>query len=440
MADRTEALLSAQTAVLGSMLIDDRCVPVVLDSIREEYFTAGQYRAIFSAIRQLAAGGKRVDPVVVLAVVGKEYTDLVSQIMQVTPTAANIRQYCKILRQEARIRLMQDAAGAVLSAETEDEIRAALDSVNAVMVDRPGVQAMTMEQALSDFYQRHGPEVKPDFLPWRFEKLEGLRVQRGDLVILGGYPSDGKTTLALTTAREQAKKKRVGFFSFETSCAKLTDAMVCAAAQIGLPRIQLNAMSEHDWETVAAISSDFSGRRLEIIEASGMTVQDIRLYSMARHYDVIYIDYLQLIAPPAGGGRMMTEFDRVTANSVGLKQFGRQGGPAIVALSQMSRPQPGKNGKIPPPSMSSLRSSGQIEQDADLILLLFREDQKKVDCDRVVTVAKNKTGEAGYSVVLQFDGEHQSFRESRRDWKPPAQTPAQQMGFAELDDVSPVPF
>lgn len=442
--DKKEALLNAQLGVIGSMLIDDRTVGIALQALKPEYFD-GQYRTIFSAMRGLFQAGRPVDPVTVIGVVGEGYTDLLRQIMDLTPTAAHIKAYIADLKRQARLRLMQDAAAEIISAESEDDIRQIMDRINAALVDRPGVRAMTMQDALADFYKRHDPAVNPEYLPWRFEKLnDHLRTIRGDFGVIGGYPSDGKTTLALATAREQAKTKKVGFFSFETDCEKLADAMISAAAQIGLPKIQLNAMNDHDWDTLAAISADFGGRNLDLIEAAGMTAGDIRLYSMAKHYDVIYIDYLQLIESSDKTPWGNQEYARVTAVSRALKQFGRQGGPAIIALSQLGRPEPNKKtGKIPPPTMSSLRSSGQIEQDADFILLLFRENQKVVDCDRVVTVAKNKTGVAGNSFYLQFKGETQTFMESRRDWTPPPKTPAEetaQMGFNELQGDFPVPF
>lgn len=444
MAADKQALLDAQLGVIGSMLIDDRTVGIALQALKPEYFD-GQYRTIFSAMRGLFQTGRPVDPVTVIGVVGKGYADLLRQIMDLTPTAAHIKAYIADLKHQARMRLMQDAAAEIISAESENDIRQIMDRINAALVDRPGVRAMTMQDALADFYKRHDPAVKPQYLPWRFEKLnDHLRTMRGDLGIIGGYPSDGKTTLALAAAREQAKTKKVGFFSFETDCEKLSDAMISAAAQIGLPKIQVNAMNAQDWDTLAAISGDFGGRNLDLIEAAGMTVGDIRLYSMAKHYDVIYIDYLQLIESSDKTPWGNQEYARVTAVSRALKQFGRQGGPTIIALSQLGRPEPNKKtGKIPPPTMSSLRSSGQIEQDADFILLLFRENQKVVDCDRVVTISKNKTGVAGISFYLQFKGETQTFMESRRDWTPPPKTPAEetaQMGFNELQGDFPVPF
>lgn len=444
MAASREALLNAQLGVIGSMLIDDRTVGIALQALKPEYFDSS-YRTIFEAMRGLFQAGRPVDAVTVLGQIGEDYTDLLRQIIELTPTAANIKAYIADLRRQARIRLMQEAASEILTADNEDDIRQMLDRINAVMVDRPGVRTMTMQDALTDFYKRHDPAVKPVYLPWKFEKLnDHLRTMRGDFGIIGGYPSDGKTTLALATAREQAKTKKVGFFSFETGCEKLADAMISAAAQIGLTKIQLNAMNDHDWDTLAAISADFGGRNLDLIEAAGMTAGDIRMYSMAKHYDVIYIDYLQLIEASDKTPWGNQEYARVTAVSRALKQFGRQGGPTIIALSQLGRPEPNKKtGKIPPPTMSSLRSSGQIEQDADFILLLFRENQKIVDCDRVVTVAKNKTGIAGNSFYLRFNGETQTFMGSRRDWTPPKQTPAEeaaQIGFDELPSDFPIPF
>lgn len=436
-----DKLLSAQVGVLGSMLIDDRTVGPVLQEIKAEYFTAAEYRTIFQAIRRLFQAGKPIDPVIVLGAVGDEYRDLLADIIQVTPTAANVKFYIADLKRQARLQLIRDAAADIAEADNEDAVRELLDRINAVLVDRPGVRSMDMTQALADFYKRHDPETKPDYLPWKFPSLNDLlRTQRGDLGILGGYPSDGKTTLALTTAMEQAKSKRVGFFSFETSCAKLTDALICAAAQIGLPKIQLNALNQNDWDALAAISGRFTGHNLELIEAAGMTAADIRLYSMARHYDVIYIDYLQLIKAEGKSEWAQQDFNRVSANSLALKQFGREGGPTIIALSQMSRPQPTKQGKIPPPSMSNLRSSGQIEQDADFILLLFREDQTLPDSNRIVTVAKNKTGMAGNSFFLRFDGKMQTFREGKQTLPQPKQSTDQRLAQIGFYDTSDIPF
>lgn len=444
MDNRNQPLIGAQESVIGSILIDARCLPVVMERVKPDYFTVGQYRTIFNAIRDLAGSGRPVDAVTVLDRVGREYADLLAQLMQITPTAANVKEYCKILKREARLQLLKNAASEIMLATDEDEIIASLDKINSVMVDKPGVRCMNMAQALEDFYRRHDPDIKPDFLPWYFKKLNKyLRTEPGDLIYIGGYPSDGKTTLALTTAREQAKTKRVGFFSFETNCGKLTDAMVCAAAQIGLPKIQMNALNANDWDTLACISDDFADRDLEIIEAAGMTVSDIRLYSLAHHYDVVYIDYLQLIESPIKSDWAKKDFYRVSENSRALKKFGLQCGITIVALSQMTRPDRNKDGTIPPPTMSSLRSTGQIEQDADAILLMFRKDQSKKNCDRIVTFGKIKTGEAGGSFVLKFDGEMQTFSEEENNRKNPkeeVQTQTEMQGFREDTSDTPIPF
>lgn len=445
MADnKREVLQDAQVSVLGSMLIDERCVGLVMQLVKADYFTSSQYRRVFDAIRDLAARSKPVDPVTVLDAVGNEYRGLLAQIMDLTPTAKNVREYCKILRREARMQMLRDAANDMLTAETEDDIRATLDRVNAVMVDRPGVRMVNMSEALADFYKRHDPNIKPDYLPLVFPKLGDLRIARGDLVYIGGYPSDGKTTLALTLAREQAKTKRVGFFSLETSCEKLTDAMVCAAAQIGLPAVQLNAMGQRDWDKLAAVSADFCSRNLEIIDAAGMSVTDMRLYTMAHHYDVIYIDYIQLLPATGKGSWVQREFDRVSANSLALKQLGRQTGVTVIALSQMTRPERNKDGKIPPPTMSNLRSSGQLEQDADAVLLMFREDPTRSNSDRIITVGKIKTGPAGGSFYLEFDGPRQTFKHSARnlpsDHGQKKERYPEQVEFEELPRDTPVPW
>ena len=190
MAASREALLNAQLGVIGSMLIDDRTVGIALQALKPEYFDSS-YRTIFEAMRGLFQVGRPVDAVTVLGQIGEDYTDLLRQIIGLTPTAANIKAYIADLRRQARIRLMQEAASEILTADNEDDIRQMLDRINAVMVDRPGVRTMTMQDALTDFYKRHDPAVKPVYLPWKFEKLnDHLRTMRGDFGIIGGYPSE----------------------------------------------------------------------------------------------------------------------------------------------------------------------------------------------------------------------------------------------------------
>ena len=412
MASKQDALISAQTSVLGSMIIDSRCVPVVMETIKEDYFTVGQYRTIFNAIRALAGEGRPIDAVTVLDRAGKAYADLIGQIITVTTTAANVREYCRILRSEARLQLLKDAAGAMLDAEDEDEIRTALDQVNRIMVDKPGIRAMNMAQALEDFYRRHDPSVNPDFLPWKFAKLNKyLRTEPGDLIYIGGYPSDGKTTFALSTAFRMAGKKKVGFFSYETDKDKLYDRIVASVAQIGLAKLKLNALNANDWDTMAAIGKQLAEPKLQLIEASGMTVQDIRSWALSRHFDLIVVDYLQKIKP-VRSTRYASDYENVSQISSDLQQLGRQTGIPIIALSQLSRPERNKSGKIPPPTLSSLRSSGQIEQDADVVMLLYREDQDSPNSRRLLRVAKNKEGESNIGVKLDFDGQTQTFRRS----------------------------
>ena len=190
-----------------------------------------------------------------------------------------------------------------------------------------------------------------------------------------------------------AEKKKVGFFSYETDKDKLYDRIVASVAQIGLAKLKLNALSRNDWDTMAAISERLAGPKLQLIEASGMTVQDIRSWALSRHFDLIVIDYLQKIKP-VRSSRYASDYENVSQISSDLQQLGRQTGIPIIALSQLSRPERGKSGKIPPPTLSSLRSSGQIEQDADVVMLLYKE------------------GESNIGVKLDFDGQTQTFRRS----------------------------
>ena len=152
-------LLEAQQAVLGSMLIDEKTVGLVLQDVTPDDFTTGAYRQIFLAFRAQFASGAACDPVTVNARLGGKYDRLLMELIEITPTSANIKSYVAILKQEARIHRLQDVAQRMLEAEDEDALRALMSEANALSVERPGLRVVGMEDALSKFYVRHGDEI-----------------------------------------------------------------------------------------------------------------------------------------------------------------------------------------------------------------------------------------------------------------------------------------
>ena len=192
----------------------------------------------------------------------------------------------------------------------------------------------------------------------------------------------------------------------------------CGKCRVKLLEGQLDSLptahiSQEDYDAIAELSKDFVAHQLEIVDAVGMTAPDIISYARYRRYDVIYIDYLQLIRPT--GGRNRTE--EVSGISIALHNGARAARITVVALSQLSRPEK-VNGKIPAPRMRNLRESGQLEQDADAIMLLYREKPDDPDSRRVLTLEKNKEGELA-TMYLAFDGATQSFRRHLNQQPPP---------------------
>lgn len=276
-----------------------------------------------------------------------------------------------------------------------------------------------MEEALKQFYERQAE--KPNYLPWGLPKLERvLRMGLGKYILIGGYPSDGKTALALAMAWVQSRIMRVGFFSFETDENELMERLAAALAKIQMSRIMARALGASDYERLAAKAEEITKRNLRLLPATGMDAQEILSCAVALRYQVIYIDYIQIL----GNEDNDDEYKRITQFSRTLQRGAKQLGITVVALSQFNRaeaadkPQrPRKKGEEGPvrvkaPSMRALRGSGQLEQDADAILLLYRpypdDDKNPARC---LDIAKNKTGRRG-SIDLLFDGGTQTFAQA----------------------------
>lgn len=436
----SQSLMDAQVGVLGSMLIDESCVGLVLSQISERDFVSAQYRMIFQAVKALFREGLPTTPIAVREKLdgepGDKLSELLAGIMDVTATAANVDGYLQMLREKSLLLRLQSQGAALQNAGDLDAAFQALDRAMELRVGRPDLHALTFAQGYEQFFDRHGEETPVEHLDWAILQLnEVLKAELGNIVIIGAYPGDGKTALALQCAARFGKKHNVGYFSFESKASRLYDRHVAREALISSAAINANKLTEEDFKTIIALRDKLAGTRVTIIDAVGMTASDIAAYSQAKHFDVIFVDYIQQVEQPAGGP--MKDFERVTYVSRELQKFAVRTDTAVISLSQLSRPDKvkikykGDDGEwhvrsiTPPPTIGDLRSSGQIEQDADIILLMWREDYDIKDSPRIIQVAKNRNGEALDKVRCRFDGEHQTFSRIEPRPEPPARKPAE---------------
>lgn len=391
-----ECWLEAQYSVLGAALIDSRVVPMIVsETTEEDYF--GNCRTVFNAIRTVFLQGASVDPVSILAVLGKEYNSFLIQLMEITPTAANIAQYIRLCREQARIIAIRELAKHLEEVDSHEEVRELMEKANGLMVDRRSRRAVNMSEALRSFMDRHSGKV--NYLSWPIRGFnEHIFTESGDFIIIGAEPSVGKTAFSLQCAWHWARDISVGFFSFETSSEKLFDRKMASLVGVQMQNIKNNTISEQEWERICASTEEITTRKLELIPAAGMTTADIRAKIMEAGYKLIIIDYLQLIS-----SRGYNRYEQVTNISIDLHNMAQSLGVTIVALSQLSRSDDERA-----PRNSDLRESGQLEQDADLIMMLQLEKKNQPSGNRKLFVTKNKEGECFMS-VLAFDGKRQVF-------------------------------
>lgn len=434
----SEQLVSAAAGVLGSMLLDEAAVGPVLQTVTEEDFQLPEHRNLFRAIRELYGQGKPCDAILVNEYLGGDYGPLMISLMEATPTSANVGAYAQALRESSRLWRLREIGVQLNEAGELDTCRELLDRANLLLSERSGIRRLSLEQGFREFFKRHSQERPPDHLRLGLGRLDELvQIRPGDMVVVGGYASAGKTAFALQLAFQIAKAKRVGFFSYETDADKLHDRLVACQTQTSYARMMTGKLEHDDYGRVKDMREHLTGPSMELLESYGMTVSGIGSYAMARHYDVVVVDYLQKIAA-ARTGRSLSEFERVSQVSSDLQQLGRRTGKTVIALSQLSRAEHDQKA----PTMASLRQSGQIEQDADVVLLLYKEYPKERFSRRCLDVAKNKDGIAGEGMLLNFDGDKQRFSPSLAQPLPKREqeAPAQQSIFRPEKGGGPTPF
>lgn len=427
MAELSADALRAERAVVGSMLLDARCVGLVMQQAAPESISDPVCRTLFEATRRLWLERQPIDPVTVLAAAGGKHQEYIAELMRETPTAANVESYLAIVLDHARLAAYQAAANEILfSCKTADDAQRIWDRLGRDLMARKKVRCLSMREAINRYLDRMNDDAPPETLPLgipELDKLLGLR--RGKFLILAADSSAGKTALGLQFAYHLAAVgKKVGFFSLETDNDTLTDRLMAETqvAAVNLPRTKAKALTSADYARVIDAGQRSARIGLDLID-SIETCDEIRSWTIQRGYDAIVVDYLQLIN--ADGDK---RWDIVTNISMQLHRLAQQIGVTVIGLSQITPPDSG--GKKARLTMDSLRESRQLKHDADVILLL--ENCDDFPGGRTLTVAKNKDGRRNQGMKLVFDAEHMTFSYAKR--KEPAQVPGQGAAMWDLED------
>ena len=215
MAVNSQNWLDAQYSVLGSILLAPETAPMVMQELRDADFS-GQSRTVFQAMRKLFSENVPIDPVSVNAKLGGKYNDFLIQLMQITPTASGVEYYISLCRDQSKSNRLRELAAQIVATEDPEELRKLQEQTAGLGVSHSKVRITTMADAMRDFMAEQ--QKKPDYLSWPIPELNGvLFTEPGDFVVLGGYPSAGKTAFALQCLWHIADRRKVGFFSLETT-------------------------------------------------------------------------------------------------------------------------------------------------------------------------------------------------------------------------------
>lgn len=402
--------LEAEQAVLGSILQDEGITRDALAAVLEQDFVNPVNRKIFRAMRTLFRAGHPVDAITVRGAVGMDYSDYLLQLLEITPTAANWREYADLMRQQAALHRAKGLAEKISEATALDDIRDAVAALGQELTGGRKLDTWSMRDMLDDFYAAQDLDAPaPVYFSYGLSVLEdGTFTQPGDVVMIGGEPSSGKTALSLMMAYHMAKYHRVGYYSLETSKQKVRDRLVSTAMQVDFRAVKQRTLNEQDWADVAARGADFSGRDLTVLTAGGMTATEIQSTAQASGFDVIFVDYVQLVSPEID--RRAPRSEQMADVSRSLHTFAQRTGTLVVELAQLSRPDRSRGWREP--EMTDLKESGQFEQDADLILMIYRPNPNDEALDqeqhRILKIAKNKEFRRG-KWPLHFDGGKQTF-------------------------------
>ncbi len=429
--------LEAEQAVLGSILIDSRCVADVIGMLKPEDFYLQQNQEIYESIYTMFNFSQTIDPVTVLDKLkelgyyhdnSREY---ILQLMEITPTAANVTRYANIVREKSMLRGLGQAA-ADITEMVYDEVGTPSEMLESaekkIYALRNGEHGDSLEHIGTTLHKvfDHLTELaqSDSLIPGLSTGLRDLDMKinglnKSDLLLIAARPAMGKSAFSLNIALNVAKKynKTVAMFNLEMSREQLAMRLLACESFVDAQKMATGKLSEDEWSKLCMASAALSQTDIRIDDNPSITVAEMN--AKCRRLDnlgLVVIDYLQLMTGSGYGKNSENRVTVVGEISRALKIMAKELNVPVVCLSQLSRAVESRTDKRP--IMSDLRESGAIEQDADAILFLYRdeyynpnsEDKGVAEC----IVSKNRHGETG-TVKLQWIPQYQTF--SDREWK-----------------------
>jgi replicative DNA helicase len=438
--------LEAEQSVLGSILIDPEAFSDVANVITHEDFYIADHREIYLSMQELFLQNRTIDVVTLIDTLvkrglystneqGRAYIKIIAEMV---PSASNIRDYAKIVREKALLRTLIEVCSEIseMAYAAQDDVTAILDNAeqkifNIVQGNEKKGFRHIRDVIISVYEQlrqlREDPETAKG-TPTGFSDLDKLLVGlgAGDLVLVGARPGMGKTSFAMNIATSSAKKtgKSVAVFSLEMSCEQLVMRMLSSEALIDSYNMRTGNLTGEDWNKLAEAAGALSECNILIDDTSGITVTGMKAkLRREKNLGLVVIDYLQLMQSDRRSENRVQEVSEISRS---LKLLAKEIGVPVITCAQLSRAPESRAGNIP--QLSDLRDSGAIEQDADIVLFLYRpEYYKDVGGDKKteeikqnyaeVIVAKNRHGSTG-KVEMGWFGQYTKFT-SRSDLEPP---------------------
>ena len=425
--------LEAERAVLGSILIDARCVPGVVGVLKHSDFYSELNSTIYSTIVSMFSFSRTIDPVTVLdhmktaGVWTESAPSYLLELMNLTPTAANVTEYATIVRDTSLLRSIADAGSNIVEMAVSGEggadsvLEASEKSLYALRSGRLDSELEPVSKVLADVYEsilqasQDGsglPGIQTG-LPDLDNAIMGLN--KSDLIIIASRPGMGKTSIALNIGLHSARSsgKAVAVFSLEMSREQLAMRLLSSESKIDGKKLQTGRISAAEWPRLATAASGISASEILINDNPSLSVVDMNAQCRrVKNLGLVIIDYLQLLQSATGASRYQGENRTQAISDITrmMKIMAKELNVPVICLSQLSRANEGRSNKRP--TLSDLRESGSIEQDADIVLGLYREDyytdevieQNIAEC----IILKNRRGETS-TIKLLWQPEFTSY-------------------------------